>query len=453
MAETRINIFTMNCWGLKYVSKFRIERIRALASELSKSTEYDIVALQELWVYSDFEHVRDMLSGHLPQAKFFYSGALGAGLAIFTRFPIISTEVHPYSLNGEPIDVGGGDWFVGKAAASVVLSHPVLGQLQVMNTHLYAKGGEDGPEYRRAHRLIGAWELAKIARQAAELGRYVIAVGDYNSIPSTLPIAIIRQHAGFSDSWLVTHPFSNASATIPSSPQDAIDEFGVTGDSPINSWSAGKSFDPQTSQNFGKRLDYVFYRQPRLLPHLNGASIPTLRSTDCRVMFTQEVPGATYSFSDHFGLRATIEIQNPSDTKPASASAPDLESAESQNAWSSAADSAEPSELSDATLTIMLEALSQAYQISKRRSRKELSVFILCVLVLSAVIISSPWFPHSWISPIFMVFNVAVAWWGTTMLYEGFLFGNWERNAYMNTIEELEIHQKALEAEGRRQAI
>jgi len=45
-----------------------------------------------------------------------------------------------------------------------------------LSRQLYAKGGEDGPEYRRAHRLIGSWEFAKIARQAAELGRYVIAV-------------------------------------------------------------------------------------------------------------------------------------------------------------------------------------------------------------------------------------------------------------------------------------
>jgi len=210
-------------------------------------------------------------------------------------------------------------------------------------------------------------------------------------------------------------------------------------------------FDPQTRQNFGKRLDYVFYRQPKPSPHSNGLGIPTLRCTDCRVMFTEQVPGTTYSFSDHFGLRATLEIQSPVNSPPASASAPDLEAAESQNAWSSAPSG--PSELSDETLNIMLEALSQAYQISKQRSRKELSVFTLCLVALLAVIVASSWFPHSWISPIFMIFNVAVAWWGTTMLYEGFLFGNWECNAYMNTIDELEIHQKALEMEGGREGI
>lgn len=91
---------------------------------------------------------------------------------------------------------------MGKAAASVTLLHPILGEVQVFNTHvsflplpsfssifprinqqinivitqLFAKGGEDGPEHNRAHRLVNAWELAKLARRAAALGRYVIAV-------------------------------------------------------------------------------------------------------------------------------------------------------------------------------------------------------------------------------------------------------------------------------------
>jgi hypothetical protein len=64
------------------------------------------------------------------------SGALGSGLAIFTRYPIISAAIHPYSLNGAPMDVLGGDWFVGKAASNVVILHPLLGQVQVFNTHV-----------------------------------------------------------------------------------------------------------------------------------------------------------------------------------------------------------------------------------------------------------------------------------------------------------------------------
>ena len=41
---------------------------------------------------------------------------------------------------------------------------------------MVAHGGDDGPEVQRAHRIVGAWELAKMIRRSAALGRYVIAV-------------------------------------------------------------------------------------------------------------------------------------------------------------------------------------------------------------------------------------------------------------------------------------
>jgi len=65
-----------------------------------------------------------------------YRGALGAGLVFLSRFPIMGATAHPYSLNGSPLDVFGGDWFVGKAAVSILLAHPILGQLQVFTTHV-----------------------------------------------------------------------------------------------------------------------------------------------------------------------------------------------------------------------------------------------------------------------------------------------------------------------------
>lgn len=34
------------------------------------------------------------------------------------------------------MDVAAGDWIVGKAAASVVIRHPLLGEVEVFNTHV-----------------------------------------------------------------------------------------------------------------------------------------------------------------------------------------------------------------------------------------------------------------------------------------------------------------------------
>jgi sphingomyelin phosphodiesterase 2 len=54
------------------------------------------------------------------------------------------------------------------------------------------------------------------------------------------------------------------------------------------------------------------------------------------------------------------------------------------------------------------------------------------------MIIGTAWLSHPWITPIFILITMFMSWLATTMLYEGFIYGNWERNALMNIIEDLE---------------
>ncbi|KAJ6621130.1 inositol phosphophingolipids phospholipase C [Mycena sp. CBHHK59/15] len=432
--DVRIHLIDIRHPGASNSSRKTVRTRTGIANELAKF-DHDIIALQEIWVFSDYEHIRDSVLKRLPYSKFFYSGALGAGLALFSRFPIIATSVHPYSLNGAPIDVAAGDWFVGKAAVSIIITHPVLGQVQVFNTHLFAKGGEDGPEYNRAHRLVNAWEFSKLARQAAELGRYVIAAGDFNSIPSTLPMALIREYAALTDSWAVAHPIS-PNISSPSA-MEAITQFGVTADSPVNSYSAGKPIGPYARKFLGKRLDYILYRQPVRPHNRSDEPLPVLKCTDCTVVLTEKVPGHEFSFSDHFGLEATLEIQTGQ-----------ADLAEPQNVWSSSASHPPPStvsELSAESISTTMQALAACYRFSRQRARKELMIFALCILLLLGLVVGSSWLPHAWINPIFILFTIFIAWLATTMLYEGFLYGNWECNALMNVIEELEIYKNGLE--------
>ncbi|KZP28800.1 DNase I-like protein [Athelia psychrophila] len=423
MSDRQLRVFSLNCWGLKFVAKNRNERVAAIAASLAESS-YDIVALQELWVFADYQKVRESVRGSLPYSKFFYSGALGAGLVIFSRFPIIETSVNPYSLNGAPIDVIAGDWFVGKAAASIVIAHPLLGEVQIFNTHLFAKGGEDGPEHNRAHRLVNAWEFAKLAKQAAQMGRYVIALGDFNSVPTTLPMTVIRDHAALSDAWVVSHPSPSDISVDMTSSQDMIQHYGVTADSPVNSYSAGKPLDPHARKFLGKRLDYILYRQP--VGPAAARDTPLLTCSSTRVTLTEPVPGHDFSYSDHFGLEATLDIipvQEPS-------AAPISTLASSQ--------------LTSASIDTVVQALTACHTFSQRRSNRELAVFGLCILLLLGLIPASAVVP-AWASPVLMLVTVVVAWYATTMFYEGFLYGRWELNALMNVIEELEIHQNRLD--------
>ncbi|RXW22663.1 hypothetical protein EST38_g3175 [Candolleomyces aberdarensis] len=350
MSDNQLRVLSLNCWGLKFVSKNRDERIEAIAHELSQG-DHDIIALQEIWVYSDYQKVQERLAKRLPNSKFFYGGALGAGLAIFTRFPILSTAVHPYSLNGAPIDVTAGDWFVGKAAAALVLLHPILGQVQIFNTHLFAKGGEDGPEHLRAHRLqIIPTIPGQQARAGSQAGGNALTMSYTANLPGTTP-----------------------------PPSD---------------------------------------------------SVAVLRATQCKVVFTDHVPGHTFSYSDHFGLEATLAIE----TSPANAPAVlDVQR-----------------ELTSAAMATTIQAWTACYRFAKERMKKELIIFAVSIFALVAVAIGTAWLPYAWITPIFILFSIAVSWLATTMLYHGFLFGNWECNALMNAIEDLEHHRKGLQILGRR---
>jgi len=355
-----------------------------------------------------------------PYTKFFHGGALGAGLAFLSRFPITGATSHPYSLAGSPLDVLGGDWFVGKAAVSVLLNHPILGQLQVFNTHLYAQGGESGPEYLRAHRIVNAWELANLIRQSAEVGRHVLSVGDYNSVPASFVMSMIKDHARVQDAWADTH--QNVSTTFPPGmqPLGAVHTFGFTADSPANTYSAGKPLDAYARQYQGKRLDYVLYRPPVRSARPSEALV--LAPVQSNIVFTEHVPGKSYSFSDHFGLEATFSIRLPEE-QPGGVNTPH----DNQT------------RLTDATVTTMIQALTTRRRLSRSSMQLYLAIFFTSLVAVIGLTVGSALLPHSWINPILLFATTVLAWLATTMLYVGFLYQNYEANTLDNIIEELEL--------------
>lgn len=222
---------------------------------------------------------------------------------------------------------------------------------------------------------------------------------------------------------MVAHP-SSANAAGAASPEEAITRFGVTADSPVNTWSAGKPLDEFARQFWGKRLDYVLYRQP-VRPPTSDRAYPVLKCKDCKVVLTDKVPGHPFSYSDHFGLESTLEIRYPDESEPPTVYI--------------------PTELSSASIATTIQALTACYRFSRERARKELTIFGVSLFLLVPMAVGAAWLPFGWIGTIFIVMAVALAWLATTMLYEGFLYGNWECNALMNVTEELEIYKTGLE--------
>ena len=334
-------------------------------------------------------------------------------------------------------------------------------------------------------------------------------MGDFNSQPGSLPIAILRSHASLNDSFLSTHPQANTSPTLPPSHHTALSTYGMTCDSPINTYSQGKPIPHEVSSRGGKRLDYIFYRQPEVArrrpliwgyrdnsDHSAGyqgaghieegkplqqslSSAPKLRCLKSEVVMTERVPGQSFSFSDHFGVLSIFHIE---DSKPKAQASQD--SSTNPTAAGAAHGSfnplvplmTEPEPLSDTTTTFApidprgptsplsstssislnaksscirsaLNTLRMYTRIAQQTSRSHLRYFVTAVICLLGLTIGSAWQPRSWIQPIFTLLGGALGAGGATMLYTGFVWGRWEEGILKEVIEEMELELRVVEME------
>ncbi|BGP38719.1 phospholipase C type enzyme [Rhodotorula kratochvilovae] len=430
----RIRALSLNCWGLWLVADKRRQRLEAIADWIAHSAEpaqhrhsyhsdsdagmgadgegFDIVALQELWVRSDYDLIAERAKeAGLVHSRFFYSGAIGSGLAILSRHPIVAAFVSPYPLNGFPLHFIEGDFFAGKAVCGVTLEVEGVGKVDVLNTHMYAPGGE-GDNVTGAHRVAQAWELARIATEKAERGRHVLVTGDFNSQPHSVIMQMIQTHGSLLDAWAETHPpppSITSAAHRALSPLDALRTHGITCDSPLNTYSAPKLRKRRSGDEVllrgGKRLDYFLYRSPADAPW-------QLLPEACEPALIDPVPALGVSYSDHFGVSATFAFTQRQQRLP-DPLAPDL-------------------------LSPALSTLHLAYRASLASSRTQLRVFASCVLAAVGLCVGSSFAPFRAVAWLFVLLGVTAGAAGATFLYTGFVGGSWEAGQLKNVIGEME---------------
>ncbi|KDN53175.1 DNase I-like protein [Tilletiaria anomala UBC 951] len=452
-----LRVLSLNCWGLPQpLSKAKQVRMRAIAARLALSF-YDIVGLQELWVSSiDYVEFKSALSVRFPYSKFFYGGSFGMGLAIFSRFPIVETQSRSYTYNGWPVAVAHGDWIVGKGAGCATISVQSSPEgsiedgflLDVWVTHTVAAGGEDGPEHARCPRITQTYELAHWARESAERGRHVIALGDFNCTPPSLSTGMMRHIGQFSDAFLETHPSLPPNATtLPSDsgaesssqlhiqmqrqqqpdPQRAIDELGVTCDSPLCTWTAGKKLDARAQQGAGKRLDYIYYTGPRrgegMYNRRQAAAHGRLKARECQVCFTEPIPGHGFSYTDHFGVEAVFDIAS--------------ESAQPSSAFSSCMTASQSTAIR--TLELSINALTMGQRQAGKQQRTQLTGFFVILIIAVALVIGSGFQSVKGVGVVFTFLSVVAGWGATTLLYSGLIWGEWEKRIYTTFRESMAL--------------
>lgn len=139
-----INVISLNCWGLKFISTFHEERLTEIGSRIANAKpEPHIVGLQECWTQKDYRSIRQQTKHILPHGKFYHSGIFGGGLAILSKWPIEETSMVRYPLNGRPTAFFRGDWYVGKgvACARIRMGPNRNDIVEVFTTHASKLGG------------------------------------------------------------------------------------------------------------------------------------------------------------------------------------------------------------------------------------------------------------------------------------------------------------------------
>ncbi|GAB7360831.1 hypothetical protein MBLNU230_g0817t1 [Neophaeotheca triangularis] len=321
---TSLRVISLNCWGLKFISKLRNERLTEIGRQLAlASPTPSIVGLQECWTQQDYQAIREATKDVLPYGKFYWSGIFGGGLAILSKWPIEESSMYRYPLNGRPAAFFRGDWYVGKgvATARIRIGPAVKDVVEVFCTHLHAPYEREPNDSYICHRTAQAWEIAKLMRHAAERGHMVLGLGDFNMIPLSLAHRLIEAHSPVRDVWRILKPDSaigsarcaaekDRSRPIPSA-QHCLDEHGATCDSKFNTWRWEKSqqkdllkkgkdrdVDPKTPDHRAKRLDYVFFAS-----NATGAEWSV---DSANVGMTMRHPTLKCSLSDHFSIEATF---------------------------------------------------------------------------------------------------------------------------------------------------
>lgn len=420
-----LRVISLNCWGLKFLSKHRHERLTEIGRQIAQASPTPhIVGLQECWTQLDYLAIRELTKDILPHGKFYWSGIFGGGLAILSKWPIEESSMYRYPLNGRPAAFFRGDWYVGKGVASARIRIGPGGKdvVEVFCTHLHAPYEKEPNDSYICHRTAQAWEIAKLMRHAAERGHMVLGLGDFNMVPMSLAHQLIEAHAPVKDVWRIVRPESalgsfeveatktgdGESGTCPTAIA-CLEEHGTTCDSKFNTWRWSKQMqkdldkgkdsvvDPQISDPKAKRLDYIFFAD-------NAATTgQQWQVTDVKVGMTMRHPTLRCSLSDHFSIETTLHRMPISTTQRTQPSAPIRY-------------------LPHSTYHA-IQAMIAKYDIRERKQRKyRISHFFLQLGISIGCLIAVWWSPRNFVSFLLMLLSTLGLSAGVIDGLMGFLF-------------------------------
>ncbi|KAL3283099.1 hypothetical protein HHI36_006258 [Cryptolaemus montrouzieri] len=278
--EFDFKIFTLNCWGIPLIAKDLKDRFEAIAEVLAKS-DYDCVCLQEVWTEGLYQHIKNKISGSFPYGHYFYSGSLGSGICMFSKYPIIDVYFHQWAVNGYIHKIHHGDWFGGKGVGLCKLRlNKYL--VNVYTAHLHAEYNREHDEYK-AHRIIQAFDTAQFIQLTSGNADLVVLAGDLNTEPGDLAYKLLLTVPGLTDSFVEAQFSGN---------------IKTTNESLCNSYTPSKL---KKQEVCGKRIDYIMF-------HPGSNSQIYLKKY--QMPLEDRVPNRHFSYSDHEAVSVVLHIKD-----------------------------------------------------------------------------------------------------------------------------------------------
>lgn len=279
-AAEPFRIVSYNIFGAPFTGKKIRERAPLIGQALA-GLNADVIALQEAFegcvVGNEPKWVQSKL-------KFPYVArgpsrlgirCVGAGILILSRHPIVKTDRMSFK------NCAGSDCLAVKGVVFARIRHPIIGEIDVYNSHLNA--GDHG---ETRVKQVRQW-LGFIQYHSGSGQRPIFLTGDLNGIPGTDEIVTLQQALDLHDSYL-DHVTASAAT-------DEIVRNGYTSDPVRNAHHLGRK-----GESSGKRLDYVFYRAA-------PGRLDSIRLLGSRLVF-DEIAYENKPLSDHFGVVTDVEI-------------------------------------------------------------------------------------------------------------------------------------------------
>ena len=273
-----LRIFTLNCWGLRFISAKRRERFEAIGRYLSGGN-YDVVMLQEVWNEEDFLTVKTAVAAVFPHSHFFDNGIIGSGTCIFSRTLIFDATFHEFGMNGYPHKIWHGDWFGGKGLGVCQIEFKGF-DVHLYTSHYHAEYNRKRDVYL-GHRVSHGLESAQWIKLTSASADLTVYAGDFNTEPTDVPYKLVRAVAPLRDAWIDVHGDGPG---------------GETCEVPGNSFTSAAALRECPR---GKRIDYIMYGAG---PNVLAAAV------ECEKPLPQRISGKEFSYSDHEAVCATIKL-------------------------------------------------------------------------------------------------------------------------------------------------